>query len=475
MDLIKGGAVFGIILGLWQNIKFVLEKMVSIVIRRASINSVETHEAVISYLIDEYKHYTLYNLVYGSKNEPFRDGKYGLVSFEMFGTDAIFFKSNKKVAGIFNFPFLFTISSKKGNNDSSSQSSEATTHSSIFAIRGTIDFDSIITNATLTWNQNTWAVEDEMEETYRFDIQYIPKLADEKEGPIFSKLHVCYAWYRQPRFRILNAQRNEIGKQVPNNKNAFDQLFFPQEVKNLIEEIRYWKNNRTWYLEKNLPWKRGWLLHGKPGTGKTALVRAFAVELNMPIYVYSLSQLDNIKFATAWKNMHFDTPCIALIEDIDNVFHGRKNIVQRNFMGGFTSGKENKEEGNSFINPVTFDCLLNCIDGVDKSEGIFTVITTNDITKIDEALGGRNGHVGTDNYVASRPGRIDRTIELGYMTVECKEDLAIKMLAEWPDELKKILEQIPLRGNETPAQFQEHCAQLAIRNFWSSKSIENEN
>lgn len=473
MDFVKGGAIFGIILGLWQNIKFVLDKLLSIVIRRASINSVETHEAVISYLIDEYKHYSLYNLVYASKNEPFRNGKYGLVSFEMFGADAIIFRSNIKILGMFHFPFLFTIASKKGD-DSGSSNSESTTYSSILAIRGTIDFDSIITNATMSWNQNTWAVENEMEETYRFDIHYIPKLADEKEGPIFSKLHVCYAWYRQPRFRVLNARRNEIGKQIPNNRNAFDQLFFPKEVKDLIEEIKYWKNNRSWYLEKNLPWKRGWLLHGKPGTGKTALVRAFAVEMNMPIYVYSLSQLDNNKFATAWKNMHFNTPCIALIEDIDNVFHGRKNIVQRNLMGGFTSSKDNKDEGCNFINPITFDCLLNCIDGVDKSEGIFTVITTNDITKIDEALGGRNGHFGNDNYVASRPGRIDRTIELGYMTPECKADLCKKMLSEWPTELEKILGQIPFRGNETPAQFQEHCAQLAIRNFWASKSMENE-
>ena len=37
--------------------------------------------------------------------------------------------------------------------------------------------------------------------------------------------------------------------------------------------------------------------------------------------------------------------------------------------------------------PLTFDCLLNCLDGVERADGIFTIITTNDIGKIDPALG----------------------------------------------------------------------------------------
>src|SRR5204863_3788660 len=83
--------------------------------------------------------------------------------------------------------------------------------------------------------------------------------------------------------------------------------------------------------------------------------------------------------------------------------------------------------------PLTFDCLLNCLDGVERSDGIFTIITTNDISKIDAALGQpRKLPDGAVEFISTRPGRIDKAVELTYMEVDDKKRMAKRILGEYP-------------------------------------------
>ena len=57
------------------------------------------------------------------------------------------------------------------------------------------------------------------------------------------------------------------------------------------------------------------------------------------------------------------------------------------------------------MTPLTFDCLLNCLDGVERTDGIFTIVTTNDISKVDPALGQpRKLPDGTTEFISTRPG-----------------------------------------------------------------------
>ena len=225
------------------------------------------------------------------------------------------------------------------------------------------------------------------------------------------------------------------------NGRALDNLIFPQRVKDLINEIELWRNNRDWYADKGIPWKRGWLLYGPPGTGKTALARAFAEDLNMPIYVFNLAEMGNHELIKAWTEMQVNVPCIALIEDIDNVFHGRENVVRRGSMMSMMLGRDEKKGGNGknddgmrdMFAPLTFDCLLNCLDGVERTDGIFTIITTNDLTKIDPALGQpRKLPDGTTEFISTRPGRIDKAVELTYMEPADKKLMAKRILGRVP-------------------------------------------
>ncbi|MFM7151964.1 MAG: AAA family ATPase, partial [Gemmataceae bacterium] len=238
-------------------------------------------------------------------------------------------------------------------------------------------------------------------------------------------------------------------------------------------EIELWRAHRDWYRNRGIPWKRGWLLYGPPGTGKTALARAFAEDLNMPIYVFNLAQMSNFELMKAWTDMQVNVPCIALIEDIDNVFHGRENVARKNQPMPFMMPSKKDNEGDSPMpTPLTFDCLLNCLDGVERSDGIFTIITTNDLTKIDPALGQpRKLPDGTVEFISTRPGRIDKAVELTYMEASDKKRMARRILGEYPEEYARILEFIDRFPDlqETPAQFQERCGQIALARLWKEQ------
>ena len=220
------------------------------------------------------------------------------------------------------------------------------------------------------------------------------------------------------------------------------------------------------------------MLYGPPGTGKTALARAFAEDLNMPIYVFNLAEMGNHELIKAWADMQVNVPCIALIEDVDNVFHGRENVARKN-SGGIPpwmfQNKEKDDQKTRPMGPLTFDCLLNCLDGVERADGVFTIITTNDISKIDPALGQpRKLPDGTVEFISTRPGRVDKAVELTYMEAEDKKRMAERILDDYPVQLREMMAFIDRFPDlqETPAQFQERCGQVALACFWKEQQEE---
>lgn len=469
--LLAGGAVLGLLASMWSKIKGIAWRLAGTLIQRVEIPTEPGHEALVSYLITHFKHSRNYDKMYGASWEYQRDGRYGLIPYEVFGNRMLILWNGW-------FPFIFTnqVESKaangKGNNDSSGSGMKV--YSTILYLRGTLDVEKILREACAARNNISWAVEDEQTATRnRFCIHHVPQRGSGDES--WNGGSDGLAWYQQGNYRLLAHTPDQLGKARTNSGKALDHLIFPQRVKDLIKEIELWRKSKEWYLEKGIPWKRGWLLYGPPGTGKTALARAFAEDLNMPIYVYNLAEMGNHELIKAWTEMQTNTPCIALIEDIDNVFHGRENVVRRSPL--FTMMMPDKKDGDSGNDkgrgpigpPLTFDCLLNCLDGVERVDGIFTIITTNDLTKIDPALGlPRQLPDGQTEFISTRPGRIDKAVELTYMEPADKKRMAGKILGAYEKEHLQMLDFIDKFPElpETPAQFQERCAQIALKCFW---------
>ena len=78
---------------------------------------------------------------------------------------------------------------------------------------------------------------------------------------------------------------------------------------------------------------------------------------------------------------------------------------------------------------------------------------------------------GTTEFISTRPGRIDKAVELTYMEADDKKRMARRILAEYPAQVAAMLEFIDRYPElqETPAEFQERCGQIALSCFWKDK------
>lgn len=230
---------------------------------------------------------------------------------------------------------------------------------------------------------------------------------------------------------------DELGENG-NNCFSLSRLALSRECLDVIEDVRRWRASESWYDSKGIQWRYGIGLYGPPGTAKTSLARALAKELDFPLYVFDLATMDNIDMGLAWQRMLADAPCAVLLEDFDTVFVGR-------------------EPANPKIE-LTFECVLNCLSGVQSASGVLTFLTTNAIDKIDPALG-----VPGTGGSSSRPGRIDALVRMDALDEQGRRKIAGAILSDATD----LIEPTVVAGaGETGAQFEDRCRKLALQRFW---------
>lgn len=154
--------------------------------------------------------------------------------------------------------------------------------------------------------------------------------------------------------------------------------------KDVLEDMKQFLDEQTqeWYTARGIPYKRGYLLDGPPGTGKSSFCLSVAGLYELDIYILNLSSLSDAGLARLFTQL--PPRCVVLLEDVDAVGLDRKNA----------SEKQPRKEADH--HGVSLSGLLNVIDGVGSQEGRMLIMSTNHIDHLDEAL--------------IRPGRVDKII-----------------------------------------------------------------
>ncbi|KAH7319067.1 proteasome-activating nucleotidase [Rhexocercosporidium sp. MPI-PUGE-AT-0058] len=156
---------------------------------------------------------------------------------------------------------------------------------------------------------------------------------------------------------------------------SWDEVILNPTMKaNLIEDVQGFFDNKDLYKSLAVPWKRGLILHGVPGNGKTISLKALINALGArpdpvpSLYVKSFDACQGPKYSIRqiFSHARVMAPCLLIFEDLD-----------------------------SLVTDKTRSYFLNEVDGLESNDGILMIGSTNHLNSLDPAI-------------SKRPSRFDR-------------------------------------------------------------------
>ncbi len=155
----------------------------------------------------------------------------------------------------------------------------------------------------------------------------------------------------------------------------------PEMIDDLLEDIDTFLRSRPVYEDLGIPYRRGYLLAGPPGTGKSSLILAVASYFQLPIYLVPLRGADMSGERLTRLLDNCRKPSLVALEDVDCL-------------------KVATSRESSVADGLTMADLLNAVDGIGASEDRVLFMTANHPETLDAAL--------------TRAGRVDRRFFVDY-------------------------------------------------------------
>jgi AAA+ superfamily predicted ATPase len=197
---------------------------------------------------------------------------------------------------------------------------------------------------------------------------------------------------------------SNVGFYLQKKKITIDELYHlpSDELQDMIEDIEKFWNRKEKYKEYNYVHKRGILLYGDPGNGKSGIIQLCTKYLieDMNGIVINLSNGDQIDYYQhligPLREIEPDTPLIVILEDIDSI----------------------AGEGS-----WSTSMLLNLLDGIKQIDNVVYLATTNYPEKLEERI-------------TNRPSRFDRRYEIEMPSDKVREAYIKNKLT--PEEILSI-------------------------------------
>ncbi|RMZ87640.1 hypothetical protein DV736_g5131, partial [Chaetothyriales sp. CBS 134916] len=282
------------------------------------------------------------------------------------------------------------------------------------------------------------------------------------------------------------------------SRRPLSSVYLDRNEKNMImQDIKEYllPSTAKWYSDRGIPYRRGYLFHGQPGTGKTSLAMALAGHFKLEVYILSLldSDVNDASLQVLFQSLR--PGVIVLLEDIDSAGIGRgtedhlgplsldsdsvdssdDDLHSKISEGGRRKEMKKRRKRHYFTPPrLTLSGLLNAIDGAGAPEGHILIMTSNKPESLDEAL--------------VRAGRVDVRVKFDYASKGQIRDIFVNMYRpprqvneqgekteEYKDRLtyirnlgKKFKEKVPTR-KLSPAQLQDY---ILMRKTQPERAVE---
>ena len=189
-------------------------------------------------------------------------------------------------------------------------------------------------------------------------------------------------------------------KKQPFTTDELYQLPSP-EIKDILNDINSFWQRVDVYKQYSFVHKRGILLYGEPGCGKSGIIQLLSnqlLELNgIVINIKSQEDIEMFtEFIQTFRKIEPDRPLVVLLEDIDSL-----------------AGEDRYSTSK----------LLNILDGVKQIDGVVYIATTNYPEKLQERL-------------TNRPSRFDRRYKIELPNEDIRRAYITNKLTD--DDLSKI-------------------------------------
>ena len=170
---------------------------------------------------------------------------------------------------------------------------------------------------------------------------------------------------------------------IKTNKTLENTIYSDNVMKTLFDDVEWFMHNEEWFTKRGMSYKRCYLLHGPPGTGKTSVTKILANKYKLPVFLLDMQSIksdsDLTKIVSEISYLA-DGRYILSIEDIDRCSMFRDRYY------------EDRERS------VSVPCFLNFLDGIVETHGCIRIFSANDVNQLEQ-------HPSAPAMF--RPGRID--------------------------------------------------------------------
>lgn len=193
----------------------------------------------------------------------------------------------------------------------------------------------------------------------------------------------------------------------------------------IIEDIDHLYSNMEWYISRGLPYKKTFILHGVPGTGKTSIISGLANKYRKNLCLINLNDVHNTELETLMRTIPKNS--FVVFEDFDSA------------SSTATRKPKDKNEKEKEFCCVDLTTILNVLDGVVRLDNVCLFMTTNTLESIDAAI--------------LRKGRVDHIYEIKpFQDKEVKDYIRLM----YPDEPIPDVTFGDIVGCDIQALYMEH-------------------